>query len=129
MKSQLLCTFAHVKDLKIVIEYITQNYKLETNTIFVFENADVPGEIYCTYNVLSVDRVFENTILIHRKKESNTLYTINALNRVIRELNGGSLDRTFILDWTQYQNTLLITAGPDVRAVRLKLLQTIKKIV
>ena len=26
----------------------------------------------------------ENTILVHRKKETNTLYTINALNELIK---------------------------------------------
>jgi hypothetical protein len=33
-----------------------------------------------------------NTILVHRKKETNTLYTINALNELIKKLNGGVVD-------------------------------------
>jgi hypothetical protein len=28
-----------------------------------------------------------NTILVHRKKQTNTLYTINALNELIKSLN------------------------------------------
>ena len=40
------------------------------------------------------------TILLHRKKESNTLYTINALNALVRQLNNGMLDNRFIINWT-----------------------------
>ena len=50
-----------------------------------------------------------NTISLHRKKQSNTLYTINALNEVIRDLNGGVLDKRFPIPWEQYQNSLLLT--------------------
>jgi hypothetical protein len=37
------------------------------------------------------DSILENTILLHRKKESNTLYTINALNDLICSLNEGQI--------------------------------------
>ena len=35
----------------------------------------------------------EATISLHRKKATNTLYTINALNMLVAELNGGKLDQ------------------------------------
>jgi hypothetical protein len=56
-----------------------------------------------------------NTILLHRKKESNTLYTINALNTLIRSLNGGRMDKNFIVNWQDYKNSILLTNGPDLR--------------
>jgi hypothetical protein len=56
-----------------------------------------------------------HTILLHRKKESNTLYTINALNTLIRSLNGGRLNKNFIVEWTAYKNCILLTNGPDIR--------------
>jgi hypothetical protein len=56
-----------------------------------------------------------NTILLHRKKESNTLYTINALNTLIMSLNGGRLDKNFIINWQDYKNCILLTTGPDLR--------------
>ena len=50
-----------------------------------------------------------NTISLHRKKQSNTLYTINALNEVIRSLNGGILDKKFPIPWDDYYKCLLLT--------------------
>jgi len=51
----------------------------------------------------------QDTISLHRKKNTNTLYTINALNDLIRELNNGKLDKTFPIDWENYKNSLLLT--------------------
>jgi hypothetical protein len=42
-----------------------------------------------------------NTILLHRKKETNSLYTINALNTLIKSLNNGFLDKNYMVDWNQ----------------------------
>jgi hypothetical protein len=57
----------------------------------------------------------KDTILLHRKKESNTLYTINALNTLIKSLNNGFLDKSFMVDWNQYKNCILLTDGPNLR--------------
>jgi hypothetical protein len=51
----------------------------------------------------------KDTISLHRKKQTNTLYTINALNEVIRSLNEGILDKTFSVPWEEYKNSLLLT--------------------
>jgi hypothetical protein len=61
------------------------------------------------------------TMAIHRKKETNTLYTINALNEAIRKDNDGELDKTFSLEWSQYQNSLLLTNDQGLNVVKTKL--------
>jgi hypothetical protein len=127
MESSLLCTFSHAADIKIIADYISQNYRLERQKIFVFHNADDPTEVYYTYNVLNADHFIENTILIHRKKDTNTLYTINALNTIIRNANNGVLDKTFVVEWENYSNSLLITISNDVRVIPLILKTIIKK--
>ena len=79
----------------------------------VFQNGKDRDQLICTYNVeYDADNHpddIPNTISLHRKKQSNTLYTINALNEVIRELNGGVLDKRFPIPWEEYQNSLLLT--------------------
>jgi hypothetical protein len=42
--------------------------------------------------LICLNTILPQTILLHRKKESNTLYTINALNDLIKELNEGKAD-------------------------------------
>ena len=62
-----------------------------------------------------------NTISLHRKKQSNTLYTINALNEVIRELNGGVLDKRFPIPWDDYYNSLLLTNENGLNKIPTKI--------
>lgn len=126
MKSHLLCTFAHPSDIKVISHYIYQNYDLERDNIFVFENLDDWCELFLTYNVMEITHFIENTITIHRKKDSNTLYTINSLNEIIRKANNGVLDKSFPIDWFRYENTLLLSLDGNVRKIKLKLKNVIK---
>jgi len=109
VKTQLLCTFAHKSDLNIVTDYIQSNYVIPEQRIFIFYNVYDSDMLYCTYNVSHTINRTSNTISIHRKKETNTLYTVNALNEVIRTVNNGVLDKTFQVDWLYYQNSFILT--------------------
>lgn len=120
MKPQLLCTFAHQKDLELVIDYIAQSYDVTEHRAFVFSNESMPSELFVTYNVAASTRRTPNTISIHRKKETNTLYTVNALNAIIRRANNGVLDKTFRIDWQVYENSLILGDDVDLRHIYLK---------
>ena len=119
MKTQLLCTFAHRSDLNIVIDYIQQSYIIPEQRIFVFANAEAAENLYCTYNADATTQRGQNTISIHRKKETNTLYTVNALNEIIRSVNNGVLDKTYQLDWTIYKNSFILTDEAGYRVIDL----------
>ena len=69
----------------------------------------------------NVSSIPENTILVHRKKESNTLYTINALNELIKGLNGGIVDSSYRVNWMHYRNTILLTQQGDLNQLRTKI--------
>ena len=64
--------------------------------------------------------ILDNTILLHRKKDSNTLYTINALNDLIKELNGGILDMKYKVNWSEYRNCNLLTTGGELKRLDTK---------
>ena len=122
MRTQLLCTFAHRKDLDLIVDYVQKSYTISEKRLFVFSNADKSSELYVTYNVQPDDYgKTPNTIMIHRKKETNTLYTVNALNAIIRKVNNGVLDKSYIINWEMYSNSLLLTDGDDVRHINLDL--------
>ena len=126
MKTQLLCTFAHKKDLDLIIDYISKSYTISEKRMFVFSNAENNSELYVTYNVEPDDyKKTPNTIMIHRKKETNTLYTVNALNAIIRKSNNGVLDKKFVINWQIYNNSLMLTDGDDVRHIHLDLYKRI----
>ncbi len=127
MKTQLLCTFCSKRDLDDSVELIKLGTSIVFNKIYVFENMEQSDSIICTYNVEKTDDFVQNskTMAIHRKKETNTLYTINALNEAIRKDNNGVLDKKFSLDWAQYRNSLLLTNDQGLNIVRTKLYKII----
>ena len=113
MKTQLLCTFTQKDKLEDILSLIIICNDILYEKVYVFQNGKDRDQLICTYNVeYDADNHpddIPNTISLHRKKQSNTLYTINALNEVIRELNGGVLDKRFPIPWEEYQNSLLLT--------------------
>jgi len=122
LRTQLLCTFAHRKDLELIVDYISKSYSVSEKRMFVFSDADKKSDLYVTYNVEPDDYgKTPNTIMIHRKKETNTLYTVNALNAIIRKVNNGVLDKSFIIEWENYSNSLLLTDGDELRHIHLDL--------
>tara|TARA_R100000808_G_C2095911_1_gene114631 strand:+ start:281 stop:694 length:414 start_codon:yes stop_codon:yes gene_type:complete len=125
MKTQLLCTFTAKNTLDDVLELIIECNDILYDKIYVFQNNHEKNQLICTYNVeYEDDHISENipnTISLHRKKQSNTLYTINALNEVIRELNNGVLDKRFPIPWEQYQNSLLLTNDTGLNKIPTKI--------
>ena len=122
MRTQLLCTFAHRKDLELIVDYISKSYSVSEKRMFVFSDADKKSDLYVTYNVEPDDYgKTPSTIMIHRKIETNTLYTVNALNAIIRKVNNGVLDKSYIIEWENYSNSLLLTDGDELRHIHLDL--------
>ena len=126
--NKLFCTFSSKNDLETTLSTIQSQYKILFNKIFVLYIASTE-EYVCTYNIdhnNMSNGLLSNTILLHRKKESNTLYTINSLNRLIESLNGGVLDTSFKVDWNDYQNCILLTKGAELKRVNTKLFRIIE---
>jgi len=125
---QLLCTFAETKTFKEIVKDIRKFYMIPNAKFFVFSNTKVPNEIYITYNVIPEQgrelSKFPNTISIHRKKQTNTLYSLNALNVLVKEENGKP-DKNFIIDWNLYKNSLVISGEVSVRIISLKIVDVI----
>ena len=111
-KTQLLCTFTRRNSLHDTVDIIIECNEIVFNKIYVFQNEKDYHQLIWTYNIEYSEDFMENvkdTISLHRKKQTNTLYTINALNEVIRSLNEGILDKTFSVPWEEYKNSLLLT--------------------
>ena len=127
MKTQLLCTFCTKQDFEDTTQLISMASEIVFNKIYVFENMDDNNSLICTYNVEKTEDFIQNnkTMAIHRKKETNTLYTINALNEAIRKENNGVLDKSYSLNWESYRNSLLLTNDAGLDVIRTKLYKII----
>lgn len=115
--NKLFLTFTSVEHIDETVANINRRYAILFGKIFVLESPQ-SDELMCTYNIDTGNMgtsPIANTILLHRKKESNTLYTINALNILIKSLNDGRLDKSYIVQWQDYKNSILLTDGPNLR--------------
>lgn len=127
--NKLFCTFVPRDTVLESINTITSHYSVLYKKVFVLETDEEEGEYLCTYNIdpyNSQDYILPNTILLHRKKESNTLYTINGLNALIRHLNNGTVDPHYRVDWPTYRNTVLLSQGPDLRKLHTKIFKIVE---
>lgn len=123
LANKLFCTFTSKEDLESTIDNIKEQYTILFNKIFVLY-IESTNEYVCTYNVDSFNisnTILPQTILLHRKKESNTLYTINALNDLIRELNGGVADPRYRVNWQEYRNCILLTTSGELKRLDTKI--------
>ena len=127
MRTQLLCTFTQKPKLTPTIDIIIQTYTVLYNKIFVLRESSNANDLMCTYNIdASGDfTIMENTISLHRKKHTNTLYTINALNNLIKLLNNGVLDTSYQIDWDNYKNTMLVTNDEGLRRINTEIEEVI----
>ena len=122
-QKQLLCTFSNSIQYTDALKEIPRQYKLIDNKIFIFANENNLRELYLTFNVEKNDlnNRFKGTISIHRKKQTNTLYTLNAMNKLIADENNGVFDKSFQLNWNLYKNSIILTNEIGVKIVSLKL--------
>jgi len=122
LNNKLFCTFTDLDGLEDLISEIKSKYDIIYNKLFVLEIIG-KDEFVITYNVdqTNLSSIPDNTILVHRKKESNTLYTINALNELIKKLNGGVVDTKYQVDWQHYRNCILLTQHNELNQLNTKI--------
>jgi hypothetical protein len=127
LNNKLFCTFTTLDSLDDLVRDLTRRYTIMYNKMFVLEIKN-NNEYVVTYNVeqANVANIPENTILVHRKKDTNTLYTINALNELIKSLNGGVVDPRFKIDWMHYRNTILLTQQNELKELKTKIHEIIE---
>jgi len=129
MKTQLLATFCKRNRLYESIDLIIACNDIVFDKIYVFQNENDYHQLICTYNIDKNDDVdfnkVKNTISLHRKKITNTLYTINALNEIIMDINNGILDTSYQIPWDIYKNTILITNKDGLSRIPTRILKII----
>jgi hypothetical protein len=122
--AQLLCTFTSVNELENTIDTIKNSYTLVFNKLYLLENVADTNQLVLTYNITNANTNVvppASTISVHRKKQTNTIYTINAINKLIEMKNNGVLDKSFRINWEELKNSVLVTAYGKLKVVNTKL--------
>jgi hypothetical protein len=128
MGNKLYCTFTNQDELDNLIDNLITSHTILYDKIFVLRLLN-NNEFVCTYNIdtyNSTGNVPEDTILVHRKKEFNVLYTINSLNEIIKSLNGGVVNPKFPINWSHYKNSILLTQNDELKQFKTRIFKIIE---
>jgi len=127
LNNKLFCTFTTLDLMEDLVRDLSYKYSIMYNKIFILQVKD-NDEYVITYNIDhgNISEIPFNTILVHRKKDTNTLYTINALNELIKSLNGGVVDTNYKINWQHYKNTILLTQHNELKQLKTKIYQIIE---
>lgn len=121
MKTQLVCTFSRKHQVQETLDNIKENFSILNNKVFHFKSFETREDVILSYNVImdSYKKFLPNSIMIHQKRETNTIYTINALNELIMNLNNGILDKKYPIEWERYRNSALLKNKDGFRVVKI----------
>jgi hypothetical protein len=124
VKNILLCTFVKGYSINSTIDNLIDEYGdiFDNDKIFLFATNEKNNYIL-SYNLITDQSIqfYKNTVLAHRKKETNTMYTINAINELIKNLNNGILDKTYKIEWELYKNSLLVSNNGVFKVINTEL--------
>ena len=118
--SMLVAIFVDIEDLDICLQALVNKFKIVGNKIFILSIVD-DDEYVLTFNIETDNKenlLVENigkVIRIHRRKETNTLYTINALNYVNKTNQE--------IDWNKYKFSFLTVSHNNLKIIKTKLLK------
>lgn len=123
---QLICLFTTEDNLDYTTNMIIKTYEVVYKRLFILSIVD-SEELVCSFNIEkgNIRKQLPGAMLVHRKKETNTLYTINSLNALIQKENNGMQDSKFSVDWRKYANSLLVTSNNELKILQTKVYQII----
>ena len=112
------------------VTHLAETANLTNQWIFLLEDIENPAKKILTYNAATErgkpynSRLF--TMRVHRKKQTNTLYTINALNLAVAKEHGGQKGRHLKIDWEKYRESLLLAVQGKLVVHRVKVSKIFK---
>ena len=116
-----------------ILKSIVENFGADK--IFIFSVNDSRHQRLVTFNVsdnqlgekfVEFKKSNKNSLRLHRRKDSNTFYTINSLNKLIESKNGGTLNPGYKVDWNEFKNQcLVLDKDGQVKCLETKLAKII----
>lgn len=124
--TQLVCIFTTEDSLDHTIGLVQKTYYILHSKIFIL-GLELNDELICSFNIdrHTQKKQLAGAMLVHRKRETNTIYTINSLNALIKQRNNGVLDTSFRIDWEEFKNCILTISNNELKIHKTKLYQII----
>lgn len=120
----MVCTFARKYEIEDTLQDIKEQFNVLNNKVFLLKTLSPQSELIMSYNIQMENRqdFLPKSIMVHRKKETNTIYTINALNELIMTINNGVLDKHYPIDWERYENSILLKKQDGLKILKIEVI-------
>lgn len=116
-KTLLLASFIFQSKLELFLKHIENNFNIKRKDVSFYKNETNDGKIIVVFKLVTPEyerinfkEISPTTIPIHKK--GSTLYTINALNKVIEQNNQeliGNIDyKSIKIDWDLFNNKFIL---------------------
>lgn len=128
-KKILLASFIFPDRIDWFIDFLNEKFKINKENVFCYKILDDNSKFILTFRLtipegqrLNLKEIFPNAISIHKKGE--TLYTINALNKLIESTNIESIGnlnyKNVKIDWSSYQDKMMIINNNELTFLNIK---------
>jgi len=117
----LVALFVERENRDGALQTIKDKFNIQGNKVFILEQDKDEDELIFTFNIemkdddkkedLNLDE-YGKLIRIHRKKETNTLYTINALNTILKDVD---------TNWDNYKYSFLTVSSGALKIIKTHL--------
>jgi hypothetical protein len=121
--SRIHITFTPPIELDKLLKSINTFYELEYNKVLILKVLET-SEYVCCYNLMPGNfELLPNTLYLHRKKYTNTFYTINALNLIVKKENDGFWKKDFEVNWENYKNKIMLCQDNNLKELNTELVK------
>lgn len=127
-KEVLIGTFVNKHKILSFIEKVKNITKMNTEKIYVFIIEGNTNEYLVTFKSYNnkglINKLYNSTVL-HVKNDC--LFSINALNELIKEENDGSIQnhKEYLIDWSKFKNKLMIMTSGKLRLYNISKIEDI----
>jgi hypothetical protein len=129
MKKQiLLAAFIFPERVEWFLSYLKNKFNIDKKNVFCFKNLDDESKYIITFKIilndnkpLNLKKLFPSALPIHKK--GSTIYTINALNKLI-ETNYpesvGNIDyKSIKINWDDYKDKFILLSNNNLSFLNL----------
>jgi hypothetical protein len=128
-KTILLASFIFPERVNWFFSYLETRFSIPKSKVFGYQNIDDESKIIMTFRIsyqedkpLNLKDLFPSAFPIHKKGDA--LYTINALNKLIDQMDETSIGNTDYksvkINWNDYQNKLIVINGKELTFLTIK---------
>ena len=128
----LLATFLDIQEqnnkkeiINNFIDKLVNEYNIPKEKIFIIKNLTNTKQYIITYifelnedEKINFNEISPGTVHIHKNRNTNTIYSINALNTLIEQESGlskGNIDyKTVEIDWSKYINSCIVLKSGEL---------------